>query len=197
MRIRDAVYVREFGYFGAAQDMSETFDSYDEHAVYIVASSGSGPVGTVKVTEDSAAGLPSDTLADLSTLRGFGRLVEVGHLMTLPGERGRGVGQELMRWALIYSVRKCGASHIVGEFMLRDGKIREFFLDIGFAALTGPVPDMRVKGMPLCQVAALDLLAAARTARTRAGLANERLRYFFRDYDFRDYDEWANGPVTS
>ncbi len=195
MRIRDIVYVSETGYLDAVTDMSGTFDSYDEHAVYIVASDGSGPLGTVKVTEDSAIGLPCDALADLSGIRRAGRAVEVGHLIMLPGARGRGIGQELMRRALIYSTRKYGATHIVGEFVLSGPNIREFYLAVGFAPLGDPNRDARIKGAPSCQVAALDLPAAARIARTRAGLLNERLQYFFHDYDFRTHDEWVNGGL--
>jgi N-acyl-L-homoserine lactone synthetase len=38
MRIRHAVYVREHRYLDSVTDISATFDVYDDHAVYIVAS---------------------------------------------------------------------------------------------------------------------------------------------------------------
>lgn len=194
MAIRDAVYVREHQYLDSATDISATFDVYDEHAVYIVADDGSGgALGTVKVTEDSPAGLPTDALAELSDVRRAGRLIEIGHLMTLPAARGTGTGLRLMRRAVIYGTRKYGATHIVSMFLVAEGGMREFHTAIGFRPVGDPVRDDRIKGSPLCQVAVVDLRAAADLARSRAGLANQRLGYFLHDYDFSAYDAWVNG----
>jgi GNAT superfamily N-acetyltransferase len=197
MALRDAVYVREHGYLDSVTDIAATFDIFDAHAVYIVARDDiDGPLGTVKVTEDSPAGLPTDALADLSGVRRAGRLVEIGHLMALPTARGGGIGRELMRMAVIYGTRKYGATHIVSMFVLSDGGMREFYTGLGFQPVGAPVRDGRIKGSPLCQVAAVDLRAAADLVRSPAGHtahAVKRLRYFLHDYDFGAYDAWVNG----
>jgi predicted GNAT family N-acyltransferase len=196
MRIRHAVYVREHGYLDAVTDIAATFDVYDDHAVYIVASDDGGPLGTVKVTQDSASGLSTDALADLSAVRRAGRLIEIGHLMTLPAARGRGIGRQLMRMAVIYGTRKYAATHVVGMFLVAEETLPEFHTAVGFRPVGGLVRDDRIKGSPRCQVAAADLRAAADIARSSAGLGNERLRYFLHDYDFRAYDAWVNGGAA-
>lgn len=189
-QISEAVYVREHRYLNAA---AATSDPYDEHAAYIIASDGGDPVGTVRVIEDLGNGLPTDVLADLGDVRRAGRPVEIGRLMTLPAARGKGIGQQLMRLAVIYGTRKYAATHIVGQFLVAEGHLRAFYLALGFIPLGPPVPDDRINGSPLCQVAAVDLLAGVDIARSPAGLADERLQYFLHDYDFSGYQAWVNG----
>jgi GNAT superfamily N-acetyltransferase len=150
----------------------------------------------VKVTQDSACGLSADALADLSAVRRAGRPVEIGHLMTLPAARGRGIGRQLMRMAVIYGTRKYGATHVIGMFLVAEGTLPEFHTAIGFRPVGGLVRDDRIKGSPLCQVAAADLRAAAGLARSGTGPGNERLRYFLHDYDFSAYDAWVNGGAA-
>ncbi|MFF9690820.1 GNAT family N-acetyltransferase [Streptomyces sp. NPDC014623] len=182
--LRDAVYVRDQGRLADTADTAATFDRFDGTAEYIVGYLDGAPVGTVKVIPDSPSGLPCDDTVDLSPLRPGNRLVEFGHLMTLPKLRHQEIGMALMRQALVHGVRAHGATHIIGDFFVDDsGGLRSFYQDIGFVALGEPYTDERFRGAPLSLVAALDVLEAARAARDDVHRGNRVLQYFFGDYD--------------
>jgi predicted GNAT family N-acyltransferase len=194
VRLRDAVYVQDQGRLADVADTAGTFDRYDAYAEYILAYDGDEAVGTVKLIADSAAGLPCDTVVDLTELRGLGdsRLVEFGHLMTLPRIRGQEVGMALMREGLVRCVARHGATHILGDFFVDDGGgLRSFYTDIGFVGLGAPYQDARFKDAPLSLVGVLDVRAAAARARSDTELGNRPLQYFF-----HDYDEYAAGGVV-
>jgi putrescine aminotransferase len=183
VRLRDAVYVRDQGRLEHTGDTATTFDRYDEQAIYLLARQDGEAVGTVKVIPDSPAGLPCGEVVDLAGLRTTGRLVEFGHLMTLPHVRNRSLGRQLMRQALVHSVRTCAATHVLGDFFVDErGRLLDFYLMLGFVPLGEPYEDGRFKGAPLSVVAALDLVEAARHAHDAPGRQGELLRYFFHDY---------------
>jgi putrescine aminotransferase len=182
LRLRDAVYVQDQGRLTDVGQMADTFDRYQ--AVYILADGGDGPVGAIKVIPDSPVGLPCDSTADVSALREHGRLVEFGHLVTLPRARGQSIGVALMREALVYSVQEHRATHIIGDlFVHGDGALRDFYSGLGFTPLGEPYRDDRFVGAPLSVVAALDIAEAVRRCRSSSGSQARRLRYFFSDYD--------------
>ncbi|KUJ41272.1 hypothetical protein ACZ90_68020 [Streptomyces albus subsp. albus] len=184
VQLRDAVYVRDQGRLADAADTAATFDRFDATAEYIVAYLAGEPVGTVKVVPDSAAGLPCDDVVDLGGLRPGNRLVEFGHLMTLPGMRQRRIGMALMREGLMRSVREHRATHILGDFFVDDtGRMRDFYTVIGFTPVGDPYPDARFEEAPLSVVGVLDIADAVRRARTAEGDGAELLRYFFGDFD--------------
>jgi predicted GNAT family N-acyltransferase len=184
LRLRDAVYVRDQGRLADAADTSGTFDRFDGHAQYIVGYRGDEPVGTVKVVPDSPLGLPCDDTVDLTHLRPGNRLVEFGHLMTLPTVRSQNIGMALMREALVHSVRVHRATHIIGDFFVDDsGGLRDFYKEIGFIALHEAYRDVRFQGAPLSLVAALDTVGAARRAHAEEHRGNRLLQFFFGDYD--------------
>lgn len=186
IRLRDAVYVHDQGRLADVGDTAATFDRFDGHAVYILAGSGDDAVGTVKVVPDGELGLPCEDVADLSAWRRSGnRLVEFGHLMTLPEIRSRSVGMALMREALVHSVREYRATHVFGDFFADEqtGGLRPFYLQVGFEAVTPPYSDERFHNAPLSIVGALDLVAAARRCHSAAERDNRILQYFFADYD--------------
>ncbi|MFI6448424.1 N-acyl amino acid synthase FeeM domain-containing protein [Kitasatospora sp. NPDC050543] len=184
LRLRDAVYVQDQGRLADATDTAETFDRFDAHAEYILAYDGDQALGTVKIVPDSAAGLPCDDVVDLTALRARGRLVEFGHLMTLPQVRGQEIGMSLMRQGLVHSVAVHGATHVLGDFFVDDGGgLRGFYRAIGFVAMHEPYEDVRFQGAPLSLVGMLDVRAAAALAGTAAGADNRLLQYFFHDYD--------------
>ncbi|MFF4414506.1 GNAT family N-acyltransferase [Streptosporangium sp. NPDC001559] len=184
LRLRDAVYVQDQGRLSDAADTADTFDRFDAHADYIVAYQGAEAVGTVKIVPDSVAGLPCEDVVDVASLRAAGRLVEFGHLMTLPQVRHREIGMALMRRGLVHSVTRHGATHVLGDFFAEaGGGLRSFYTEIGFVALHEPYRDVRFREAPLSLVAVLDLAGAAARARTEAGRGNRLLQYFFHDYD--------------
>lgn len=184
IKLRDEVYVRDQGRLADASDTAATFDRFDRHAVYILAEDGAEPVGTVKVVPDSEAGLPCEDVVDLTSLRAGHRLVEFGHLMTVPRARNRQIGLGLMRAALVYALTEHGATHVIGDFFAEsDGSLREFYRQIGFTALGAPYQDTRFQRAPLSVVAVLDLEDAGGRVRTEAGKQNAMLQYFFHDYD--------------
>ncbi|ANP50995.1 putative GNAT family N-acyltransferase [Streptomyces griseochromogenes] len=184
LRLRDAVYVGDQGRLADVTDTAATFDRFDPHAEYIVGYADRSPVGTVKVVPDTAAGLPCDDTVDLTALRKGNRLVEFGHLMTLPEVRNRDIGMGLMRAAVVHSARTYDMTHILGDFFVDDsGGLRGFYKEIGFFALHEPYEDTRFKGAPLSLVAALDVTEAVRRARTEQGKQSRLLQYFFGDYD--------------
>ena len=182
LRLRDAVYVQDQGRLTDVGQMADTFDRYQ--SVYILADDGGSPIGAIKVIPDSPAGLPCDNTADVSALREHGRLVEFGHLVTLPRVRGQSVGVALMREALIYSVQNHRATHIIGDFFVQDdGALRDFYSGLGFIPLGEPYRDDRFVGAPLSVVAVLDIADAVRRCRSSNGSQARHLRYFFGDYD--------------
>jgi predicted GNAT family N-acyltransferase len=184
VRLRDAVYVHDQARLTDIGDTAATFDRFDRQAVYILAEDGTEAVGTIKVVPDGPHGLPCDDVVDLTGLRlPANRLVEFGHLMTLPRIRNRSVGMALMREALVHSVREYGATHVLGDFFADDtGALRPFYLQVGFVPLTAPYADERFNNAPLSIVAVLDLEAAARRCRTEHEADNRVLQYFFADY---------------
>ncbi|NBE79815.1 GNAT family N-acetyltransferase [Micromonospora rubida] len=185
LRLRDEVYVRDQGRLLDATDTEATFDRFDPYAHYILAVAGDRAVGTVKVIPDQEAGLPCEDVVDLGALRPGHRLVEFGHLMTLPTIRNQSIGMGLMREALVHSVSRFAATHVIGDFFVdgESGRLRDFYLELGFVPLGEPYPDERFAGSPLSAVAYLDLPAAVRLSRTGPGRQNRLLQYFFADYD--------------
>ncbi|MFJ5224063.1 GNAT family N-acetyltransferase [Streptomyces sp. NPDC088400] len=198
LRLRQAVYVGDQGRLADAGDTAATFDRFDPYAEYIVGYDGGRPVGTVKVVPDTAVGLPCDDSVDLAGLRRGNRLVEFGHLMTLPDVRHREIGMALMREAVIHSARKHDVTHILGDFFVDDSEgLRGFYKEIGFAALHEPYEDIRFKGSPLSLVAALDVADAVSRARTPEGKKSRLLRYFFGDYDSYKRGEAADADTAA
>jgi predicted GNAT family N-acyltransferase len=184
LRLRDAVYVQDQERLADAADTADTFDRFDGHAEYILGYRGGEAVGTIKVVPDSPLGLPCDDTVDLTQMRPGNRLVEFGHLMTLPTVRSQNIGMALMREALVHSLRVHRATHILGDFFVDDsGGLRDFYRDIGFVALHEPYRDVRFRGAPLSLVAALDTADAARRARAEEQRGNRLLQFFFGDYD--------------
>ncbi|MCI4066853.1 GNAT family N-acetyltransferase [Micromonospora sp. R77] len=184
-RLREAVYVQDQSRLVDVADTAATFDRFDGHATYLLAEDGTEAVGTIKVVPDGEIGLPCDDVVDLAFLRRPGnRLVEFGHLMTLPRIRQQSVGMALMRAALVHSVARHRATHVLGDFFADDtGGLRPFYLQVGFVAVGEPYPDERFHNAPLSVVGVLDVEAAARRCRAPENRDNRVLQYFFADYD--------------
>ena len=198
LRLRDAVYVGDQGRLADAGDTAATFDRFDPYAEYIVGYDGGKPVGTVKVVPDTAAGLPCDDTVDLTELRCGNRLVEFGHLMTLPEVRHRHIGMALMREAVIHSAGQYDMTHILGDFFVDDSEgLRGFYKEIGFVALHEPYEDTRFKGSPLSLVAALDVADAVSRAHTPEGRKSRLLQYFFGEYDSYRREEAADADTAA
>lgn len=184
IRLREEVYVQDQGRLGDTSDTSDTFDRFDGNAVYILAADGAEPVGTIKVVPDTEAGLPCEDMVDVAALRPGNRLVEFGHLMTVPRARGRAIGMALMRTALLFSIAEYAATHVLGDFFAeKDGGLRGFYRQIGFVPVGPAYRDVRFLGAPLSVVAVLDLPDAGRRARADREKRNTPLQYFFHDYD--------------
>jgi putrescine aminotransferase len=185
VKLREEVYVRDQGRLGDARDTADTFDRFDGNAVYILAADGVEPIGTIKVVPDSAAGLPCEDMVDVAELKRPGnRLVEFGHLMTVPRARGRSVGMALMRTALLFCIAEYAATHVLGDFFAEQGGgLRDFYRQIGFVPVGPAYRDARFLNAPLSVVAVLDLRDAGRRARADREKRNGPLQYFFHDYD--------------
>ncbi|MET8042623.1 hypothetical protein ABZU25_17415 [Micromonospora sp. NPDC005215] len=185
LRLRDAVYVRDQGRLLDVRDTADTFDRFDAAASYILAFAETNPIGAVKVVADLHGGLPCEDMQDLRSLRLPGnRLVEFGHLMTLPEVRSRSVGMGLMREALRHAVTQFSATHIVGDFFADEkaGGLRDFYSTIGFTPVGGCYADHRFAGNPLSIVGVLDIRAAVRRTMADTEQKNRLLQYFFGDY---------------
>lgn len=183
LRLRDAVYVQDQGRLAHAADMTATFDRFDRQAVYLLAELEGTAIGTIKLIPDSAAGLPCEEAVDLTGFRPGKRLVEYGHLLTLPSVRASSVATGLMRAALVHSVGRLGATHVLGDFFIdATGSLRAFYTYLGFRPLGEPYRDVRFQDAPLSVVAVLDLADAADRCERTEGRRGELLRYFFHDY---------------
>jgi len=183
-RLREIVYVLDQGRLNDVADTSATFDRFDAVSTYILAYEGAEAIGTVKVVPDGGRGLPCDDTVDLSALRPGNKLVEIGHLMTVPAVRDRAIGLGLMREALRYSVVHFGATHLLGDFFADEegGRLRAFYTGIGFVAVGEAYPDHRFAGSPLSVVGALDIRAAVGRTRADTDRRNRLMHYFFGDY---------------
>ncbi|MGW2326973.1 GNAT family N-acetyltransferase [Streptomyces sp. NPDC001700] len=200
LRLRDAVYVQDQQRLADVGDTASSFDRFDTQSRYIVGYQDGAAVGTIKVVPDSPAGLPCDGVTDLATLRTGNRLVEFGHLMTLPEARSTGIGMALMREALVHSVCTFRVTHILGDFFVDDdggGGLRDFYTGIGFLPLHGPYQDDRFQDAPLSMVAVLDVPEAARRSATEEGRTGQLLRFFFHDYPFAKETALANASSAT
>ncbi|MEU8953449.1 GNAT family N-acetyltransferase [Streptomyces sp. NPDC048518] len=199
LRLREAVYVQDQERLTDTAQTADTFDKFDAQAYYLLAYAGTEAVGTIKIVPDSPAGLPCEDVADLGGWRTGHRLVEFGHLMTLPDVRHHKVGMRLMREALVHSVQTHQVTCILGDFFVDDldGRLRDFYTDIGFVPVHGPYKDPRFTGAPLSMVAALDVPEAVRRCKEAGAGANRVLGYFFRDFDgyARGASEYADIPA--
>ncbi|WP_055547170.1 GNAT family N-acetyltransferase [Streptomyces kanamyceticus] len=200
LRLREAVYVQDQERLTDTAQTADTFDKFDAQAYYLLAYAGTEAVGTIKIVPDSPAGIPCEDVADIGELRAAGhRLVEFGHLMTLPGVRNQKIGMRLMREALVHSAQVHQVTCILGDFFIddRDGKLRDFYTDIGFVPVHGPYLDPRFTGAPLSMVAALDVPESVRLCKELGADANGLLRYFFQDFEAyaRGSSEYADVPA--
>lgn len=186
--LRDRVYVADQGRLTSVDDTRETFDKYDQYGTYLVAYSGASPIGTVKIIRDSELGLPCESTAtltvNLSEYRASGRLVEFGHLISAPEVRSQGVGMQLMREALAFSVGELGATHIFGDFFAEaDGSFQPFYRRAGFQPVSEPYRDVRFAGSPLSIVGMVEIKEALKMWREGSEAQRKLLDFFFADYE--------------
>lgn len=185
-RLREIVYVVDQQRLLDTADMADTFDKFDETSDYVLAFLDGEPVGTVKVISDSVAGLPCGAHVDIEPIRAEHAVAEVGHLLTVPAVRQRGIGMGLMRQALVHAVRSSGVTHIFADFFANaedGGRLRPFYVAIGFRAVGEPFYDERFHGGPLSRVGVLDVPAAAAATRVATGERRELMEFFYGDYD--------------
>lgn len=193
LAVRDAVYVGDQSRLSSTSDMTGTFDRYDAAATYLVAYGAGRPVGVVKVIADSPAGLPCEEHVSLGSLRSHHRVAEIGHLLTVPEVRQRGIGMALMRHGLVYAVQVAGATALLADFFadgdLRGG-LRSFYELIGFTTVGEAFQDDRFTGSPLSRVGVLDIPAAARATPSTTGRQRELMEFFYGDYDQYSREAW-------
>ncbi len=181
-RLRDHIYVRDQDRLADAADFRSSFDAYDEHATYIIGAVDGQDVGVVKVIADSPLGLPCDTTVDLTRLRKQGRLAEIGHLMTLPNTRHRGIGVALMKAALDHAMDHGPVDIVLGDFFATpEGGLHEFYLSLGFFQVGETYRDDRFRNSPWSVVGALDIPRAVHKAREDD--ASEAMIFLFGDLD--------------
>lgn len=188
LALRERVYVADQARLSSVEDTLETFDKYDRHGTYLVAYVAGVAVGTIKVIRDSEIGLPCESIAKLTVgldaYRGRGRLVEFGHLVSAPEVRSQGIGMQLMRHALIFSVSRLGATHILGDFFSgKDGQFQPFYAHLGFIPISEPYRDTRFSGSPLSVVGLVEIRGALEVWRKGLESKPKRLDYFLSDYE--------------
>lgn len=181
LELRDIVYVSEQGRIGHIDDMQDTFDKYDAHAMYMIAYQGERSVGTVKVIADSFHGLPCEVAVNLERQRSHGVVVEFGHLITRPDVRTKGIGLALMRAAFKYSLATLNARYIMGDLFVdrtSTGLIHEFYRSAGFQTVGEPYQDVRFSNSPPSQVVQLDVEEILITWKDSTGSQRRLLDYF-------------------
>jgi len=182
MRLRDDIYVQDQDRLADAADFQSSFDVYDEYATYIIGAVDGRDVGVVKVIADSPIGLPCDTTVDLAPLRKQGRLAEIGHLMTLPDTRHRGVGVALMKVALDHAMDHGPVDIVLGDFFATpQGGLHEFYQSLGFFQVGETYRDDRFRNSPWSVVGGLDISRAIH--RAREDDATEAMIFLFGDLD--------------
>jgi predicted GNAT family N-acyltransferase len=185
-RVREIVYVDDQQRLRSSAEMADTFDRFDKASCYILAIEDGEPVGTVKVIGDSEAGLPCGDHVDIVALRANHQVAEIGHLLSVPAVRQRGIGMGLMRQALVHAVQSLGATHILADFFASakdGGQLRPFYVEIGFSPVGEPFYDERFQGSPMSRVGVLDVPAAAAATRLAVGRRRELMEFFYGDYD--------------
>lgn len=159
LNLRQRVYVQEQNRLELTDESGSHFAKYEDATTYFLAFAGRLPVAAIKVTADSGNGLPCDQGVDLRALRARGQLVEIGHCITLPEMRWRGVGLRLMREAVRFSRDQLGATHVLVDFFVdQDRALKmKFHQAVGFRPVGEPYPDSRFVGSPISVVAVLDV----------------------------------------
>lgn len=200
LALRDRVYVADQGRLTSVDDTKDTFDKYDQYGTYLLGYLDGVPVGTVKIIRDSELGLPCESEArltvNLNDYRTNGRLVEFGHLVSAPEVRSQGVGMQLMRHALKFSVSKLKATHILGDFFANeDGQFQPFYARIGFRPICEPYRDVRFAGSPLSVVGLVEIEEAFKIWREGSESQRKLLDFFLTDYD--QYAAGAAVPAHS
>lgn len=200
LALRDRVYVADQGRLTSIDDTKDTFDKYDQYGTYLVGYLDGVPIGTVKIIRDSELGLPCESEArltvNLNDYRANGRLVEFGHLVSAPEVRSQGVGMQLMRHGLMFSVKKLKATHILGDFFANeDGSFQPFYARVGFRPICEPYRDERFAGSPLSVVGLVEIEAAFKIWREGSESQRKLLDFFLTDYD--QYAADASAPAHS
>jgi hypothetical protein len=185
LELRNRIYVQDQARLHDVSDMGQTFDKYNDTAAYFIARMGGSPIGAVKVVRDSRIGLPCEMVCSIEQLKSSGRVVEFGHLIGLPEQRTRNVGIVLMREALKYGMRDCGADYIVGDFFCDPSTrgLQKFYELLGFSPASAAYRDERFKGSPDSIVGYMSVQNTMRIWRTSTGRQHKLLDFFFHDYD--------------
>ncbi|WP_438004018.1 GNAT family N-acetyltransferase [Sorangium sp. So ce321] len=189
--LRDRVYVDDQGRLNSVDDTKDTFDKYDQYGTYFVAYNDADPIGAVKIIRDSEIGLPCESTAkltvNLNDYRAKGaRLVEFGHLVSAPEVRSQGVGMQLMRHGLIFSITTLKATHILGDFFAdANGNFQHFYTQAGFEPICEPYQDVRFAGSPLSVVGMVAIETAFKLWREGSESQRKLLQFFFAELDTR------------
>lgn len=188
LALRERVYVADQGRLNSVDDTKDTFDKYDQYGTYLVGYIDGAPIGAVKIIRDSELGLPCESTArltvNLNDYRTNGRLVEFGHLVSAPEVRSQGVGMQLMRHALMFSLGKLKATHILGDFFANeDGSFQPFYARVGFRPICEPYRDVRFAGSPLSVVGLAEIEAGFKMWREGSESQRKLLDFFLTDYD--------------
>ena len=175
--LRDAIYVQTEHRIGAVDDFAGSFDRYNERSLWFIALVDEQVVGTVKVIGDSEIGLPFESIIGRQH-RGAGDVVvEIGHLLALPGSSTRYIVMDLLREASAYSRNELGATHLVGDVFLDKTRGDAFYRRVGFKPLHGPYRDERFLNAPMSMMLKLRMADVAPLMRGSTGTRKELLRY--------------------
>lgn len=188
LELRQRVYVADQNRLGSIEDTKDTFDKFDQYGTYFVAYRQDVALGAVKIIRDSELGLPCESEApltvDLHALRKTGRLVEFGHLVSSPEVRSRGIGMQLMKHGLMFSIAKHQATHILGDFFAdENGNFQSFYTRCGFRPASAAYRDARFTNAPLSIVGIAEIGIAFQMWRHGTEEQRKMLDFFFAGYD--------------
>ena len=176
-RLRDAIYVQTEQRIGTVDDFAGSFDRYTERSHWFIALIDDTVVGTVKVIGDSKIGLPFEAIVG-NGHRGPGDVVvEIGHLLAMPGSSTRYIVMDLLREATAYSRNELGATHLVGDVFLDKTRGDAFYRRVGFKPLHGPYRDDRFLNAPMSMILKLRCADVAPLMRRSTGTRKELLCY--------------------
>ena len=176
--LRNVVYVQAEHRIGGTNDFVNSFDRYNDESRWFVAVGSNGQaLGTVRAIRDSEKGLPYESIIGRQKRGPDDRIVEIGHLVTLPSTSTQRVVLELLREAFAYCHNELHATQVVGDVFLDKTRGDAFYRRVGFKPIHGPYRDSRFLDAPLSMIVMLRVADVVPLMRRARGSRREIFRF--------------------
>lgn len=139
---RYAIFVEELGWMARKDSGARILvDEFDKESANYAAYDDAGEIiGSCRAVPDGALGLPLERCMALDGFRVRKRIVELSRLAAAPPWRGTLLAALLMK-AGYQCAEHMGATHIVLDTYVGDGRLERLYTKLGFEQLTEPYRD--------------------------------------------------------